>query len=317
TFDYPSFTHKFRIDNLAYFISEYFDSSQGNSYNNNVEIVITTESGILFTEICKLLINRCSFLNYFEMTEIPENYSNDLNYNDLIGSIIKLPGASKVFNKLETFVSATTNDELTRPLYESLALFCNNILNIDLIFKSESQVQLLEKLISVQKRLENLSIIGNSNINCNSLLWVLVSKKETLESLRLKSVDFYHFEEKSSPIGQFTSLKKLYIEYCLLYKSDSLFFASLFTQLSSFHYIYSIFSLNVYSQEFIIKILETANTNLKNICLDLFLTIPSDTFSTILNYCTKITELNLLNLSLEQIITIFNNNFKELRRFHL
>ncbi|CAG8575012.1 7573_t:CDS:2 [Diversispora eburnea] len=124
TFDYPSFTHKLRINNLAYFNSEYFDSSQ-----------------------------------------VPENYSHDLNYNDLIGSIIKLPGVSK----------------------------------------SESQVQLLEKLISVQ----NLSIIGN--------------------------VDFYHFEEKSSPIGQFTSFKKLYIEYCLLYKSDSLFFASSITQLRDFH----------------------------------------------------------------------------------
>ncbi|CAG8560819.1 5276_t:CDS:2, partial [Diversispora eburnea] len=93
TFDYPSFTHKFRIDNLANFNSEYFDLSQ-----------------------------------------VPENYSHDLNYNDLIGSIIKLPGASK----------------------------------------SESHVQLLEKLFSVQKRLENLSIIGNSNLNSNSLLWVIV-----------------------------------------------------------------------------------------------------------------------------------------------
>src|SRR6185436_19620551 len=39
TFDYPSFNHKFTIDNLAYFISIYsqkiIGSDQDNNYNNN------------------------------------------------------------------------------------------------------------------------------------------------------------------------------------------------------------------------------------------------------------------------------------------
>ncbi|CAG8497269.1 11184_t:CDS:1 [Diversispora eburnea] len=323
TFDYPSFTHKFRIDNLAYFISIYSQEIIGSNHDDN-DISITAESRILFREICKLLINRCTFLDSFKLGEVHENFSgNNCNYNDLIGSILELPGAPKVFKRLETFVSATIKDEIIGPLYKSLTLICDNILNMDLEFNSDSQLQLLEKFISVQKRLENLSIIDNGykNLsildngytNCNSLLWVIISQKETLKSLRLNSVSFYNLEGKSSPIGQFTSLKELYIENCYgLYNSDYLFFASSLTQLSSLHLRYLYY---MYPQEFIIKIFETANTNLKNICLELYRIISNDIFSAILSYCTKITELTLLDLSLEQVIAIFNNNFNELRRF--
>ncbi|CAG8458190.1 8688_t:CDS:2 [Diversispora eburnea] len=255
TFDYPSFTHEFRVENFAYFISVYSQK--------------------------------------------------------IIGSD-QLPGASRVFKKLETFVSETKNDDLIGPLYKSLALICDNILNMDLEFKSESQVQLLEKLISAQKRIENLSITDNGYINSNSLLWVIINQK-TLKSLRLKSVNFNNFVEKSSPIEQFASLKELYIEECDgLHKSEFLIFASLFTQLSRFHLKNLFYTC---PQEFIIKILVTADANLKYIGLDLYQTIPSDIFSTILNYCTKITELTLYNLSSEQVILIFDNNFNELRRF--
>ncbi|CAG8458265.1 8692_t:CDS:2 [Diversispora eburnea] len=119
---------------------------------------------------------------------------------------------------------------------------------MDLIFHSYSQVQILEKLISVQKRLENLSIVN-------------------------------HGRETSS-IGQFTSLQELYIEDCDgLFKLGCLYFASSFT-LSSFRPSYRFIE---YPQEFIVKILVTANTNLKEICLDFYPTISSDIFSAVLN----------------------------------
>ncbi|CAG8580570.1 4253_t:CDS:2 [Diversispora eburnea] len=79
----------------------------------------------------------------------------------------------------------------------------------------------------------------------------------------------------------------------------------------SFHYFHSKYKLDDYPQEFIIKILETANKNLKNICLDLCPIITFDIFSAILNYCTKITKLSLYYLSPEQVIAIFNNNSNE------
>ncbi|CAG8548217.1 2298_t:CDS:2 [Diversispora eburnea] len=227
TFDYPSFTHKFRIDNLVYYI---FYSQKSIGSDKDI-----TKSRILFREICKLIINRCTFLDSFNMTDAREDFCKKFLNSDLIGSIIKLPNAPK---------------EL----------------------KSDSQMKLLGKLISVQKRLKNLSIIGVRYINCNSLLSVIISQNETLKSLRLKSV---YFEEKSLPIEQFTSLQEFYVEDC--YRLDCLSFASLFTQLISFHLT------NFY------------NNNL--------------------NYCTNITELTLPDLSLKQVIEIFKNNFNELRRF--
>ncbi|CAG8458227.1 8690_t:CDS:1 [Diversispora eburnea] len=310
TFDYPSFTHKFRFYNLANFI--YYSRKIIGSDNAIIK------SRLLFREICKLIINRSTFLNSFKIQIVREYHCQEILNSDLISSIMKLPGVPKVFKKLETFISATRRHELTTPVYESFALICDNILNMNLTFYSYSQVQLLEKLISVQKRLENLSIINHSrrdnNFNFNSLLWAIISQKETLKSLRLKSVNFYHFKGKSSPIG----LQELHIESCSrLYKLDCLILASSFTQLSSFR-LRNRFqhSYGVYHQEFIIKILETANKNLKNICLELNGKILTDNIlSVILNYCTKVTKLNLPRLNLEQVIAIFNNNFNELRSF--
>ncbi|CAG8452147.1 8168_t:CDS:2 [Diversispora eburnea] len=278
-------------------------------------------SRVLFREICTLIVNRSSSLDYFKLARVPVHYSRIFNnYVDLIGSILNLPGAPKVFKKLEIFASMIRDDDDQRinPLYESLAIICNNILNMDLKINSYSysRLQLIAKLISAQKRLENLSIVDNCSLGHDeygSILWAIISQKETLKSLRLKDMAFYYFKRKSSPIGQFSSLQELYIEDCCgLDEPDSLFFASSFTQLNIFHLR---LNFKMCSQEFIIKILETANTNLRNICLDLDSTIPFDTFSTILNYCTKINELALPNLSLEQVIAIFNNNFNELRRF--
>ncbi|CAG8502528.1 8226_t:CDS:2 [Diversispora eburnea] len=225
TFDYPSFTHKFIINNLT----------------------------------CKLIINRCSFLDYFKLARVPENFSKIfLNYSGLIGSILNLPGASKVFKKLEGFALKIKNYEPICPLYESLTLICDNILNMDLKLSSNNSVELLAKLIGVQKRLENLSISAR-HVDCGLLLWNIISQKETLKSLHLYSV--------------------------------------------------------MYPQEFIKKILETASTNLRNIRLELNNTTTFDIFSPISSYCTKITELALLNLSSEQVIAVFNNNFNELRIF--
>ncbi|CAG8548752.1 9785_t:CDS:1 [Diversispora eburnea] len=315
TFDYPSFTHKFRIDNLIYFVSLYsqqiINSDKDNNNNDNNEIIIT-KSRILFHEICKLIINSCSFLDSFKLARVPEKFSPYfLNYSDLIGSILKLPGAPKVFKKLKS-LSSIIRDERIRPLYESLALISDNILNMDL--SSNSQAKSLAELIIAQKRLENLSIVAYRYESHDLLFWAIISQKETLKSLCLKSVNFYYFKGKS-PIGQFISLQKLNIENChglCRLGSDSLFFASSFNQLSSFRFIDK---FGRYHQEFVIKILEAANTNLKNLFLDLYSAITLDTFSAILNYCTKITNLTLDNLNLEQIIAIFNNNFNELRSF--
>ncbi|CAG8513387.1 1731_t:CDS:2 [Diversispora eburnea] len=287
TFDYPSFTHKFIINNLVYFISTYL--------RKIIDYRVDDER-ILFNEIFKLIINCCTFLDYFKLKRVPLNFSEVfLNYSELIGSILKLPGALKVFKKLESFtLTIGIHDNQIGSLYESLTLICDNILNMDLVLNcSQAQAQLLAKLISVQIR-----------------------QNETLKRLRLCSVNFYHFECKSSPIGQFISLQELYIENCNgLHKSNSLFFASSFTQLSSFHCFHSNHVDNWYPQKFIIKILETANTNLKNIRIELYCTINFDIFSAILNYCTKITKLTVHYLFPEQVIAIFNNNFNELRNF--
>ncbi|CAG8548239.1 2299_t:CDS:1 [Diversispora eburnea] len=313
TFDYPSFTHKVMIFNLFFFVFIYSPQNIGSyqhikKYINSNEIIITEKSKILFREIYKLIINRCTFLNSFKMTEVPKIFSKKILNNDLIGSILKLPGAPKVFKKLESFTSMIRNDSiLIRPLYESLALICHDILNMDLELNSKSQVELLGKLISVQKRLENLSISdkGYMRMSHNLFLWDIISQKETLKNLRLKSVNFSNFVKKSSTIEKFTSIQELYIENCHgLYIADSLFFASSFTQLRSFHYFHSSHRFNEYPQDFIIKILETANINLKNVSLDLFFTTPPDILLAILFYCTKITELTLHNLSPEQVIAI-------------
>ncbi|CAG8475026.1 995_t:CDS:1 [Diversispora eburnea] len=303
TFDYPSFAHKFIIGNLVNFISIYLQqivSSDQDNYKNTI-----TKPRILFLEIFKLIINRCKFVNSFEMTGV--HIKNHFHYIDLIGSILELPGAPKVFEKLETFVSATIHDERMRPLYESLTLICDNILNMNLSFDLPFQEQFFAKFISVQKRLENLSIDANYYQDCNSLLLAIVNHKETLKSLHLKSVNFFHFEGKS--FGQIISLQELYIENCYrLQKSDSLFFASSFTQLSSFYF----HTFQEYPQEFIIKIFETANTKLRKIYLNSYTT---DIFLAILNYCTNIIRLTLHNKRSGHVIPRFNNNFSELRRF--
>ncbi|CAG8576290.1 6728_t:CDS:2 [Diversispora eburnea] len=304
TFDYPSFTHKFIINNLVYFISKY-------SFKKSLSRRI---SKILFCEIFQLIINRCKFIDSFKITEVPMN--NSLRYSDLIGSILKLPGVPEVFSKLESFTSTIIRVDLNLiGLYESLTLICDNILNMYLSLNSDPQIESLEKLISAQKQLENLSIAGSFYQLPNSLFWAIISQKETLKSLRLNLVNLSNFKGKLASIGQFISLQELYIKHCYrLHNSDCLFLASSFTQLNSFHYFHSR-HIDRYPREFIIEILQTANTNLKNICLDLYETIPFDTFSTILNYCTKITELTFFNLSPEQVIAIFNNNFNELRSF--
>ncbi|CAG8822440.1 19040_t:CDS:1, partial [Dentiscutata erythropus] len=104
----------------------------------------------------------------------------------LIGSILNLPGASKVFKKLEGFALKIKNYEPICPLYESLTLICDNILNMDLKLSSNNSVELLAKLIGVQKRLENLSISAR-HVDCGLLLWNIISQKETLKSLHLYS----------------------------------------------------------------------------------------------------------------------------------
>ncbi|CAG8502550.1 8227_t:CDS:1 [Diversispora eburnea] len=307
TFDYPSFTHKFIINNLVYFISIYLQQNIG-SYQNNC---IITTSRLLFHEMCKLIINRCNFLDSFKMTGAKYFSPNFINYGDLIASILKFPGATKVFKKLESFTLMIRDDELIRPLYESLALICDSILNMNLELNSYYQVQLLANLIRVQKRLENLSIVANYYLDYpenNSIFSAIISQNETLKKLSLKQVSFYYFKG-NSPIEQFISLQELYIEDCFgLHKSDSLFFAS-FPQLSSFHFRHK---YNKYPQEFIIKIFEIANTKLRKIYLNSYTT---DTFLAILYYCTNIIKLSLHISCLEHVIAIFNNNFNELRRF--
>src|SRR6185436_15409074 len=86
TFDYPSFAHKFIINNLISFISIY--SPQINSRKSK-------KSRILFREMCKFIIKCCKFVDSFKITEAPRN--NYLRYSDLIGSILELPGAPEVF----------------------------------------------------------------------------------------------------------------------------------------------------------------------------------------------------------------------------
>ncbi|CAG8439749.1 6495_t:CDS:2, partial [Diversispora eburnea] len=188
TFDYPSFTHKFVINDLDNFVSTYsrqiIGSDQDNSNKDDGDNVFS-KSRILFHEMCKLIINRCTFLDYFKVG-FPKKFSR--NYGDLIGSILDLPDAPKIH-----------------------MIKCHFSQNL-LVFK---------------KRLENLSIEAR-HIDCDSLLvWAIISQKETLK-------------RKLSPIGQFTSLQKLYIKYfCGLDRSNCLSLASSFTQLSSFHYFQS------------------------------------------------------------------------------
>ncbi|CAG8566652.1 4501_t:CDS:2 [Diversispora eburnea] len=162
TFDYPSFTHKFIIDNLVNFISIYSkqiissDRDINNKNNNKNEL------RILFRVICKLIINRCSFLDYFSLRRV-ENFRH---YSGLIDSILELPGAQKAFKKLKNFTSMRGNNDLIFPSYQSSRLICHNILNMDLFLYSYSQLQLFSKLISVQKSLEDI-FIDASNYPCN------------------------------------------------------------------------------------------------------------------------------------------------------
>ncbi|CAG8573292.1 11437_t:CDS:2 [Diversispora eburnea] len=102
----------------------------------------------------------CTFLDCFEFLGSP--WIGD--YNDLIGSILDLPGAPKVFEKLK---SITLCDDVTlfRPLFESLTLICNNISIMNLTIVSDSDVILLAKLIGVQKRLMIIKIV----IHCSGL----------------------------------------------------------------------------------------------------------------------------------------------------
>ncbi|CAG8548764.1 9786_t:CDS:2 [Diversispora eburnea] len=314
-FDYPSFAHKFGTDNLIYFISVYSQQIIGSDQDNDNDDY-NNKSRILFREICKLILNRCSFLDYFKLAGVSKIFfRNFSNYSDLIGLIPKLPDTPKVLKKLETFVLVKVNDdELIKPLYESLALICDDILNMDLQFISHQYPQLLPEFISAQKRLENLSI-AHSELPI-PMFCAIISQKETLESLRLKSVNFHQLEGESSPTGEFVSLQKLYIANCTgLDNSNCLSLASSFTQLSNFHCYHSLYNSISYPQEFIIKILETANANLKHIFLNLYLPIPSDIFTAILNSCTMVTKLTLHDISIEQVIAIFNNNFNELTRF--
>ncbi|CAG8559781.1 8980_t:CDS:1 [Diversispora eburnea] len=348
TFDYPSFIHKLIINNLVYFISIYSQQIIRPDQENNDSVDERTKSRILFREICKLIINRCSFLDYFKLARVDKKFSRNFrlnldslssstfledyklskvpmkncerftNYCDIIGSILELPGAPKVFKKLESFTLIINEDEhLICPLYESLKFICDNILNMDLKLNSDYQIRLLAKLISAQKHLEKLSVLSNAtlnDLNCDPIFCAIINQKETLKILHLKQVKFNGFKGRSSPNGQFISLQELYIEdWRGLDDSGCLSLASTFTQLSSFHYSCSKGTYRYpYPQEFVVRVLETANTNLRNICLDLCLT---ETFSAILDYCTKITQLTLYHLSLERVIAILNNNFNELRIF--
>ncbi|CAG8452090.1 8163_t:CDS:2 [Diversispora eburnea] len=130
------------------------------------------------------------------------------------------------------------DNERVNPLFKSLALICNNILNMDLKIKSHSyyRLQLLEKLISTQKRLENLSIIDNSFLghdDSNSILWAII---------------------------------KLYIEdFYGLSKSDSIFFASSFTQLNIFHYFYSSYQSGLEANKLLYQMAENVPESLETI----------------------------------------------------
>ncbi|CAG8578864.1 10864_t:CDS:2, partial [Diversispora eburnea] len=301
TFDYPSFTHKFIINNLVNYI--YIYSHQIDDLYDYYDRMSIPKSKILFSEICKLIINRCAFLDEFKLVEVPKKFFEKFrNYSDLIGSILHLPGAREVFKSLESFTSIIRNYEnydLIYPLYGLLKFICNNILNMDLSLVSIPQAQLLKELISVQKRLENLSIVivdvSLFQFQLPNLFWVIVSKNQTLKSLHLKSV-LFDFERESLEIvtGQFILLQELYIDDCYgLDNFQCLSLASSFTQLTIFHYIHS---HKNYAQSFIIKILEMANTNLRNIYLKLQTIISKDILSAIFNFSTKVIKLTLYNL---------------------
>ncbi|CAG8606169.1 4626_t:CDS:2, partial [Diversispora eburnea] len=259
-----------KLNKKALCIRTYISYQDNNNSKDVDKEFVTTVSRILFHEICKLIINRCTFLDYFKLATVPlHSPFYYFNYKDLICSILELPGAPKVFKKLESFTSKIRSDDnLIGSLYESLTLICDNILNMNLYFKSIPQDQLI-KLISVQKRLENLSINGDYRLLTNSLFFeAIISKKETLKNLRLKKLNFSYFREKLSLNGQFILLQKLYIKNCYeLQESDCLILASSFTQLSSFYYFHPR-GYSSYPREFIIEILKTANTNLRNIFLD-------------------------------------------------
>src|SRR5688572_9726320 len=74
---HPSFTHKFKLDRLINLISEYPKPflCLDIYYKKH-----TTKSRILFREICKLIINRCSFLDHFELAEFPLIYFSEFHY---------------------------------------------------------------------------------------------------------------------------------------------------------------------------------------------------------------------------------------------
>ncbi|CAG8524914.1 10590_t:CDS:2 [Diversispora eburnea] len=157
-------------------------------------------------------------LRFVNLNRVEKNSSQiDSNdYDDLICSILDLPGAPKVFEKLKSF-TLRKDVILYRPLFESLTLIYENIIIMDLSFDLDSHIILLAKLISVQKR-----------------------QTETLKSLSLYLVNLNHVEWNSSLIEQFTSLQEFQIDDCSgLHKSDCLSLASSFTQLTVFHSFHS------------------------------------------------------------------------------
>ncbi|CAG8577662.1 8181_t:CDS:2 [Diversispora eburnea] len=126
--------------------------------------------------------------------------------------------APKVFKKLESFTSMTEDDdEPIRPLYESLTLICDNILNMDLSLDTHSQMQLLANLsvskngklpqigqfISLQELyIENLMFNNNFNglrrfsfdcgregFDANKLLCQMAENiPESLETIKIRMV---------------------------------------------------------------------------------------------------------------------------------
>ncbi|CAG8571779.1 1708_t:CDS:2 [Diversispora eburnea] len=70
-----------------------------------------------------------------------------LNHIDLIVSFLRLPGALKVFKKLESFTFMIIVDELNRPLYELLNLSCDIYPENNPVFSAIfSQKETLKKL---------------------------------------------------------------------------------------------------------------------------------------------------------------------------
>lgn len=118
---------------------------------------------------------------------------------------------------------------------------------------------------------------------------------------------FNCFDKKSSQIKQFASLHELCIEDCEGFdRKNCLLLASLFIQLKSFHFFYHPIPKN-----FIVKILKVSNMKLEDIFL---CEHTKNIFSTMLNYCTMVTKLNLYNLRHKQVTTIYNT-FNELLSF--